>query len=115
MITLTESNVSALTLAATPEEAYKIFAGAATQLIGQAVADALAKALGTASVATASSPSVAGWEQYVKGASMALIWGTPGIGIAPSILNSFASASVSDPTAVKALGIGFSVGITGTF
>jgi len=115
MTTLTTTHVAALTAAVTPEEAYKIFAGAATQLIGQAVADALAKTLGAASIATASSPSVAGWEQFVKGASMAMVWGTPGVKAAPSMLNSFATASVSDPAAVKALGIGFSIGITGTF
>jgi hypothetical protein len=115
MTTLTASNLTALAAAPSPEEAYKIFAGAATQLIAQAVADALAKTLGAASIATASSTSIAGWEQFVKGASMAMVWGTPGVRSAPSMLNSFANASVIDPAAVRALGIGFSIGITGTF
>lgn len=116
MITLTESHVSALSAASSPEEAYKVFCSAATELIGQAIADAMGRALGQASVATSGSPSIQGWEGFFKGCSCDINWGTPGFSLPPSILNTFAQSNVSgtevDP---KVLSIGFTIGVSGTF
>ena len=112
------STSAAMSSASSPEEAYKIFAGAATQYIGDAVAKAMADAIGAASTvsATAANPAIVGWEKFFTGATIALNWGTPGFRSAPSIVNAFSTSTVQDPAAPAHIqGVGFSIGITGTF
>lgn len=100
--------------AATPEEAYKIFAGAVSKGLGDLVADALSKALAASSVAAAN-PAIAGWEKYVQGIGMSMVWGTPGYKSPPTVLASFSNAVIGAAAKPNLAGGSITVGGTWTF
>jgi hypothetical protein len=88
---ISTKSVNAMKKAKTPEDAYKIFAGAVSEGLNQLMADALAKALSKASV-TVSSPSIDGWEKLVRGIGFQTNWGTPGLIAPPSSMTLFSSS-----------------------
>jgi hypothetical protein len=86
---LADSVLSDISLAKTPEEAYKIFAASASKLIAEAVAQSISEAVGSASGLAATNPSIAGWDKYVSGVTLSGCWGTPGVLSQPSSLITF--------------------------
>ena len=90
-MTLNQNDLSAIGAARTPEEAYKIFAGVASKLIGEAIAKAVSEAVGGATGLSSANPNRAGWEKYVSGITISGNWGTPGILAQPSSTNTFIS------------------------
>ena len=111
---LTALTTTAMTTASSPEEAYKIFAGAVSQGLGNMVADALAKALGATSLAAAN-PAVAGWEKYVNGIAMQMNWGTPGFKAPSTVMTSFSNAVIGTSAAPSIQGGSITIGGTWTF
>lgn len=106
--------IDAMKKAKTPEEAYKVFAGAVSEGLSQIMADALAKALSSASTA-ASIPSIAGWEKLVKGIGFQTNWGTPGLIAPPSVTTIFSSAMLSSSAAPSIKGGTITVGGSWSF
>ncbi len=100
--------------AKTPEEAYKVFAGAVSEGLGQLLADSLAKALGAASVAS-KNQAIEGWEKYVKGMTMQCIWGTPGFRSVPSVSITSASSVIGANSKPSIQGGSITIGGTWTF
>lgn len=89
-IVLSESVVTSVSASAagasTKEEAARIFASNASRIVGQAVADVVAKLLAKA-VAQTASPSIVGWEDYVisNGLVVELHWPSPGLSAGGSL------------------------------
>jgi hypothetical protein len=75
----TSQQVNELVAAQTPEEAYKIFALSASQLIQDSIAIALAKAIADVKALADTNPQVVGWDGYINGLTLTGCWGTPGI------------------------------------
>jgi hypothetical protein len=111
---LTAKTTTTMQQAKTPEEAYKVFAGAMAQGLGDVIADALGKALGAMSTA-AVNPAIVGWEQYVKGMNMAVAFGTPGNNVPPTVLNTFSTSVIGAGAAPHIQGGSISIGGTWTF
>ncbi|WP_157128311.1 hypothetical protein [Cupriavidus sp. USMAA2-4] len=108
-----------ISAAESPEEAARIFAQLATAAIGQAVANALADAIGkvsSARPAQANSP-ILGWERCVKGASIQMDWCSPGMGPTSTLLPGLFTAALPVAGAVHPAGvdIGITIGIHGSF
>ena len=94
-------------LGGTPEEAAKRFLGEVTQGMGQVLANAIQQAIGEAVGNVGAPPD---WTRLVRGCVCNVYWDTPE-GTDMQSLNAFASAGE-----VGALGgIGFEIGIRGTF
>jgi hypothetical protein len=84
-------SIDAMKKAKTPEDAYKIFADAASGVLNQVIADILANALSKASVAV-SAPSTVGWENLVRGLLLQVDWATPMLIEPPSSMTIFSSS-----------------------
>ena len=67
----------AMTAATTPEEAYKLFIAKLTPGVAQAMANALAAAVGTALKTVEKNKSIDGWQKFVTGFEMHLDYGVP--------------------------------------
>jgi hypothetical protein len=76
---VSQSLIQALQEAKTPEEAYKVFASTASQLMQDAMTKELADAIGRAKAVTDGNPEIAGWEASINGMTLTGCWGTPGI------------------------------------
>jgi hypothetical protein len=102
--------------AKSPEEAAKQFSRLASELIGQAVADALQQTLGASAVATASNSSIAGWQQYILagGMNLQMAWATPAL-MPAGILPAKAFTGRQPGPVPAALGASISITIGGTF
>lgn len=111
---LSAQTLNLISKAATPEEAYKLFAGAVSQGLGDLVADALSKAIGGASVA-ASNPAIAGWEKHVKGLAMSMNWGTPGYKVPPTQLVTFSTGVLGANANPSIAGGSITIGGSWTF
>ena len=106
---------NALAQAKSPEEAYKIFAGAASKLIGEAIANALGQALGAAS-RTVENRAIDGWQDFFnQGVALTMNWGTPGYKLPPTIQNSYSNAIVNFGDSPNARRVSVAVTITGNF
>lgn len=92
---VSQSLIQALQEAKTPEEAYKVFASTASQLMQDAMTKELADAIGRAKAATDGNPEIAGWEAYINGITLTGCWGTPGIFTSATDQNSFSSHRVT--------------------
>jgi len=86
---VSQSLIRELQEAKTPEEAYKVFASTASQLLQDSMTKELADAIGRAKVATAGNPDIAGWDKYINGITLTGFWGTPGIFTTATQQNSF--------------------------
>lgn len=111
---LSAQTTTSIQQAKTPEEAYKIFAGAIAEGLGDLMAEALGKALGTVSAAT-TNPATAGWENYVKGINMNVAFGTPGNTMPPTMLNTFSPVVVGTSAAPHIQGATITIGGTWSF
>lgn len=108
------TSIAAMSAARTPEEAYKIFADAASEGLTKLLAEALAKALGSASVAT-TNPAIAGWEKLVAGIALDMVWGTPDRVMPPSVKIGFAPAVLPAGANPTIAGGSITIGGTWTF
>ncbi len=101
--------------AQSPEEAAKYFARIASELIGQAVADALHRTVGAVSPLTTANAKITGWEKYIidNGMGLTFQWPTPALstaGILPA--KSFTGRSAGPAPAITG---SISITIGGSF
>lgn len=75
---LSPASITALTAASTPEEAAKVFYAEVSKGLTLLMADAISKAVSSASTA-ATSPSIAGWQDLVGGLVAKLDWQSPSV------------------------------------
>ncbi len=92
---ISQSLIHALQEAKTPEEAYKVFASTASQLMQDSMTKELADAIGRAKAATDGNPEIAGWEAYINGITLTGCWGTPGLFTSATDQNSFSTFRVN--------------------
>lgn len=106
MIKLSNEDVKKLE-SLNPEEAFKVFASKASELIMRAIADSLQEATSKVNVANVNKD----FREFISGIKIDMDWGTPGFKSQPSFLNLFTRPSAE---AIKSFGGGFEISVGGT-
>lgn len=119
-VVVSESDVATLSSqiasAKSPEDAARMFAQVATQMIGQAVADSLQRVLSQASTQSAENASIKGWEQFIldNGLAIDMSWPSPA-GVPSSNLPVYLLKSRPPQNEAAPASFEVSIGIKGTF